>query len=117
MPAVVLYSNMILLPPTSAASDSPFTRARCARCDATNEDEHAVSVLMHGPSKAKAYERRPTIYGGPLPINAWEGSLELARTWTSIYSWYMQPMYTPAWVSIFRPLASDMMDPVPNAPP
>jgi len=116
MPAVVLYSNMILLPPTRAASDSPFTRARCARCDATNEDEHAVSVLMHGPSKAKAYERRPTMYGGPLPMNAWEGSLEPVRTWTSIYSWYMQPMYTPAWVSIFRPLANDMIDLVLNAP-
>ena len=92
MPAVVAYISIMLLPPARPASRSPYERARCAKWEATKEDEQAVSVLIHGPFRLKVYESRPTIYGGPLPTKAWDGSLDPACTCTSMYSWYMQPM-------------------------
>ena len=37
----------------------PLLRAEAARCAATNDDEHAVSVVKHGPVSPSAYESRP----------------------------------------------------------
>ena len=52
---------MTLTPAASAAGASPFSSARCARCAATSDDEHAVSVDTHGPDRPSAYDTlRPT---------------------------------------------------------
>lgn len=50
MAVVVEADNMILLPATTAAVDSPNSSPLCARCAATSEEEQAVSVLMQGPA-------------------------------------------------------------------
>ncbi len=50
MAAVVLADSMMLLPEATAALDSPSSNPLCARCVATSEEEHAVSVLMQGPA-------------------------------------------------------------------
>ena len=38
------------------------------RCAATRLDEQAVSVLMQGPCRPKAYDTRPTRNGSVLPV-------------------------------------------------
>ncbi|CNM64039.1 Uncharacterised protein [Mycobacterium tuberculosis] len=38
-------------PPTRARLDSPDRRDCAARCNATNDDEHAVSTDTAGPSR------------------------------------------------------------------
>ncbi len=40
----------------------------CPRCAATRLDEQAVSVLMHGPCRPRAYDTRPTRNGSVLPV-------------------------------------------------
>src|SRR6202008_2204326 len=46
-------------PPARARPHSPFRRAPDARCMATSEEEQAVSMEIAGPSRPRAYERRP----------------------------------------------------------
>ncbi|GLW76031.1 hypothetical protein Aglo01_05130 [Actinokineospora globicatena] len=41
-------------PPTSAIEHSPARNARIAMCSATNDDEHAVSMVTAGPSSPSA---------------------------------------------------------------
>ena len=52
----VLGPIMMLTPPASARSHSPFQILSAARCTATSELEHAVSMVMLGPRKSKANE-------------------------------------------------------------
>jgi hypothetical protein len=46
----VTGSNKAFAPPARAPEASRASIPLCARCTATNEDEHAVSVLMQGPA-------------------------------------------------------------------
>ena len=69
-----------------------------------NDDEHAVSVLIHGPDKPNIYDNLPTIKLNPDPTTACGESLLWDSTITSVYSWYMQPTYTPAQRSAFKNL-------------
>ena len=46
---VASASVMTLTPPTTATSHSPRRRLATARCNATSEEEHAVSTARHGP--------------------------------------------------------------------
>ena len=54
MRAVVCASSITLTPPASAAAVSPRPKPCAARCVATSDDEHAVSVLTHGPWNGKS---------------------------------------------------------------
>ena len=45
----------------SVARAAPVGGAVHARCSATNDDEHAVSVVMLGPRRSSRYETRPLI--------------------------------------------------------
>ncbi|RPK55238.1 hypothetical protein EES42_42610 [Streptomyces sp. ADI95-17] len=58
-------------PPTSAMEHSPARRACAARCRATRDDEHAVSTVIAGPSRPKAYEIRPESTLVALPVSRW----------------------------------------------
>ena len=57
MRAVVCAKSMTLTPPASAAAVSPLHRPCAARCAATRDDEHAVSVLTHGPWQHRTTHR------------------------------------------------------------
>ena len=46
-------------PPASANSHSPERSACTARCNATNDDEQAVSTVTAGPSRPNTYANRP----------------------------------------------------------
>eukprot|EP00964_Phaeocystis_antarctica_P040599 scaffold23206_cov82-Phaeocystis_antarctica.AAC.4 len=47
-------------------------RMQCdAACSATSEDEHAVSMLTHGPCSPNTYERRPAATEMALPVAAY----------------------------------------------
>jgi len=46
-------------PMTTALGQSSSRNAEAARCAATSDEEHAVSVVKHGPVNPSAYERRP----------------------------------------------------------
>ena len=56
MAVVVREDSMTLTPAASATGASAFSSARCARCAATSDDEHAVSVDTHGPDRPSAYD-------------------------------------------------------------
>jgi len=45
--------------------------ARRARCAATREEEHAVSVATHGPESARQYDTLPHMNAAPDPVPAW----------------------------------------------
>ncbi len=59
---------MTVTPPARARSHSPCRRAWAARWRATREDEQAVSTVTAGPSRPKAYERRPETTLAELPV-------------------------------------------------
>ena len=46
-------------PPASASEHSPERSACTARCSATSDDEHAVSIVTDGPSRPRTYDKRP----------------------------------------------------------
>ncbi len=50
---------MTVTPPASAIVHSPLRSACAARCSATSDDEHAVSMVTAGPSRPKVYATRP----------------------------------------------------------
>ncbi|GCE02634.1 hypothetical protein EHYA_10411 [Embleya hyalina] len=54
-------------PPARARSHSPDRSAFAARCSATRDDEHAVSILTAGPSRPRTYETRPDAMLAELP--------------------------------------------------
>jgi len=57
--AVVLGIKSILTPPLNAFSHCPSFMLFTAVCNATREDEHAVSTGTAGPWNPKVYETRP----------------------------------------------------------
>ncbi|MCP9972491.1 hypothetical protein LUX57_51515 [Actinomadura madurae] len=55
-------------PPASASADSPERSDRTARCNATSDDEHAVSTVNAGPCRPSAYATRPDTTLPELPV-------------------------------------------------
>ena len=51
--------DITVTPPASARSHSPARSAWHARCNATSEDEHAVSTLTAGPSRPRRVRHPP----------------------------------------------------------
>ena len=51
MPAMVPCNSTRKTPAATAASHSALSSPLAAKCAATNDDEHAVCVLMQGPYK------------------------------------------------------------------
>ena len=56
-------------PPASAIEHSPDRNACAARCNATNDDEHAVSTVTAGPSSPNVYDTRPDITDDAVPVS------------------------------------------------
>ena len=105
---VVIGSRRALTPPTTAASASklldgggaflpplplplplpplPVVSALNARCAATRDAEHAVSVATQAPCSPNANETRPQRYEMPLPVAA-AGLAEEPRSPASYCSW------------------------------
>jgi hypothetical protein len=62
---------MTVTPPTRAREHSPDLSAAEAVCNATNDDEHAVSTVTAGPSKPKKYANRPDATLVVFPVSAY----------------------------------------------
>ncbi|BFU44958.1 hypothetical protein KRMM14A1004_31950 [Krasilnikovia sp. MM14-A1004] len=63
-PCAVNASNAVgvvitATPPARASVHSPWRSACTARCVATSDDEHAVSMVTAGPSNPAVYDTRP----------------------------------------------------------
>ena len=56
-------------PPASAIVHSPARSAWQARCSATSEDEHAVSIVTAGPSSPRVYDTRPEMIEVDVPVS------------------------------------------------
>ena len=56
-------------PPASASEHSPLRSACAARCIATSDDEHAVSIVTAGPSRPNAYDTRPDATLDVFPVS------------------------------------------------
>ncbi|GAT71529.1 hypothetical protein PS9374_07222 [Planomonospora sphaerica] len=72
---VLKYMNMsgapmTVTPPASASEHSPDRTACAARCNATSDDEHAVSTDTDGPSRPSVYDTRPDTRLPPLVVPA-----------------------------------------------
>ena len=75
-------ASRALTPPAKARSHSPARRLCIARCTATNDDEHAVSMAMLGPWSPSTYDNRlaamlwafPVLANGSLPSSGFIGS-------------------------------------------
>ncbi|GES10242.1 hypothetical protein Amac_038390 [Acrocarpospora macrocephala] len=66
MPGVAIT----VTPPASARPHSPERSACAARCNATREEEHAVSTVTAGPSSPSVYEIRPVATLPAVPVLA-----------------------------------------------
>src|SRR5437016_228884 len=66
-PTKLVGVHITTTPPTSANEHSPPRNACTARCNATNDDEHAVSTVIAGPSHPSAYDNRPEITLDDVP--------------------------------------------------
>nr|WP_246081160.1 hypothetical protein [Nonomuraea mesophila] len=58
--------DITVTPPANARSHSPDRNACAAQCNATNDDEHAVSTVTAGPSSPNVYDTRPDTKLPPL---------------------------------------------------
>ena len=121
MVQVVIGSSRALTPPTTAASASklllppekeeegeefspvplppplPVVSALNARCAATSDAEHAVSVATQGPCSPNANETRPQRYEMPFPVAAAgeaDEPLSPASYWSWACSWNIEPVKT-----------------------
>src|ERR1700761_7507803 len=56
-------------PPASARSHSPLRSDCTAICNATNDDEHAVSTDTAGPSSPNTYDTRPDATLEDCPVS------------------------------------------------
>ena len=56
-------------PPANAKSHSPDRNDCTAKCNATNDDEHAVSTDTAGPSNPHTYATRPEATLDADPVN------------------------------------------------
>ena len=59
---------MIVTPPARAASHCLFSKASQADSIATDEDEHAVSMLFDGPSQPQVKETWPGMNARMFPV-------------------------------------------------
>ncbi|ODA69085.1 hypothetical protein APS67_006764 [Streptomyces sp. AVP053U2] len=59
---------MTVTPPATASEHSPERSACAAQCNATSDDEHAVSTVTAGPSNPNVYDTRPDAILGALPL-------------------------------------------------
>jgi hypothetical protein len=55
-------------PPAMASEQSPLRSAWVAMCSATNDDEHAVSTEIAGPSRPSVYATRPVTMLPSAPV-------------------------------------------------
>ena len=62
---------MACTPPTIIRSASPCRRTDTAWCTATNEEEHAVSRAMAGPSSPRAYATLPATVLKEVPLTVY----------------------------------------------
>ena len=60
---------LTVTPPASARSHSPSRSACTAMCNATNDDEHAVSTDTAGPSNPNTYATRPEVTLEVIPVS------------------------------------------------
>ncbi|GAA2962145.1 hypothetical protein GCM10010483_01580 [Actinokineospora diospyrosa] len=60
---------MTVTPPASASVLSPVRNDWAARCIATSDDEHAVSIVTAGPSSPSAYATRPEVTAVAPPVS------------------------------------------------
>ncbi len=60
--------HITVTPPASARSHSPLRSDCAATCNATSEDEQAVSTVSAGPSRPSAYDTRPDSTLTELPV-------------------------------------------------
>ncbi len=63
-----------MTPPARAIEHSPARNAWAAKCNATSDDEHAVSTLTAGPSKPSTYEIRPDATLEIAPVDRYPSS-------------------------------------------
>jgi hypothetical protein len=56
-------------PPASASEHSPARRDCTAMCNATSDDEHAVSTDTAGPVRPSSYATRPEATLSALPYS------------------------------------------------
>ncbi len=66
--------DITVTPPASARSHSPDRSACAARCNATSDDEHAVSTVTAGPSKPNEYATRPDNTLAEAPVAPYPAS-------------------------------------------
>ena len=59
---------MILAAPTTAILQSLLRSACMATCVQVSAEEHAVSMVIHGPRKPIVYEILPDAPVGPVPV-------------------------------------------------
>src|ERR1700728_3056880 len=57
-----------LTPAAIASFESPVRKLWQARCTATSDDEHAVSIVTDGPRRSKKYETRLAIMLSAPPV-------------------------------------------------
>src|ERR1700741_2121861 len=60
---------LTVTPPARARSHSPERSDCAAMCNATNDDEHAVSTDTAGPSSPSAYDTRPDATLDDCPVS------------------------------------------------
>nr|WP_319058481.1 hypothetical protein [Streptomyces europaeiscabiei] len=59
---------MTVTPATRAMGHSPDRSDCAARCNATSDDEQAVSTVTAGPSSPRTYDTRPDTTLAALPV-------------------------------------------------
>jgi hypothetical protein len=55
-------------PATMACTQSPLANALLAASNATNDDEHAVSIVIDGPSRPNTYAKRFDAIDDAIPL-------------------------------------------------
>src|SRR5246127_5871023 len=60
---------LTVTPPAKARSHSPERSDCTAMCNATNDDEHAVSTETAGPSNPSTYDTRPDATLEVMPVS------------------------------------------------
>ena len=65
----IVGCGITVTPPASARSHSPDRSDCTAICNATNDDEHAVSTDTAGPSSPNTYDTRPDATLAALPVS------------------------------------------------
>ena len=58
-----------MTPPANARSHSPDRSDCTAMCNATSDDEHAVSTDTAGPSRPSTYDTRPEATLEVVPVS------------------------------------------------